>query len=767
MKRFLHTVSALCASSAGFFAACPSVAGIFAACLSASFVFASCAPENGFVEPLELGVAEKSVRLPADEGQFSLKVLSDGVFTARVVEGEWLRFSGSGLQALNASGDCELGLSYESNSGMSRTATVVLERGRRSVEVLFTQAGVLSEEISFAQGGIELGSSEGTAAVRVKTLFKDSELDISVEYDSGEGWIPDINKIGDQISFSVSENRSPQSRTARLELYCRDNPAISDALHVFQSGSGAESVPLTFQELRNMLGEAGSLKLDGNYVVEGIVSGDNSEGNGGENRNISANIQDRSYAGRTVYLQSEDGSLGFRIILDSPQDNIVSRYDHLKLLLRGAELVRRDNPARYDIQSVGSGNIIALTPGSPSDIYSKNRSIADLRDEDIYTFVTLENCEIPIRKGPFVPIDLRHTQLIHSYPMVLLDKNGDRTHLITNLGASWERDGRGMPQGSGPVSGVVVHENCDNFEWNQDEMYRRMQEGVSAAYITDLGEIGRYQIRPFTRSEIALNEEFEDGFSGMLMEIRYYNRNNDEIVRNFDGESLFSTWPAVAEPMADASVKGCLQVVDGSGKAGNMLVWRDWTHLGPMENGEITDRGRGNGVLDYYGVNTEWEPYVSVATTALIMKSSAWYSSSGWKSLDKAWTATFSTEGLTESNLPLSVQFGAFNGLGQSIGAPRRWRLEYSVDGREWTAVEDYTVPDFPVLSNRKAWQCPGPKYISITLPRDSRLLGRDEVMVRLRPYADKAGNADSYDGGTIVGGKETAMNYFAIRYNK
>ena len=115
----------------------------------------------------------------------------------------------------------------------------------------------------------------------------------------------------------------------------------------------------------------------------------------------------------------------------------------------------------------------------------------------------------------------------------------------------------------------------------------------------------------------------------------------------------------------------------------------------------------------------------------------------------------------------MKPQFGACSGLGQTVGAPRYWILEYSLDDADWYPVEEYTVPDFPILSARRAWQCPAYKYISITLPLDEGLLDLPEVYVRMRPVNNLAGSIDSYDGTEIVKDRATELNYFAIRYNK
>ena len=298
-------------------------------------------------------------------------------------------------------------------------------------------------------------------------------------------------------------------------------------------------------------------------------------------------------------------------------------------------------------------------------------------------------------------------------------------------------------------------------------MNRRLAEGIMTDYVTGLGHIGRYQIRPFKRSEIALAEDFADGFSDMIMEIRYYAPAGSQVVQNVASNLIYSTYPPVADPVHNtADIKGYLELCTAAGNATGTAVYRDWTHLGPMENGVITDPARGNGVFDFYGVASEWTPYSTVRTNALIMCSSAWYKSSGW-SMEQCWKAVFSTVGLTEANFPLSVQFGACSGLGQTVGAPRYWALEYSLDDGDWIQVANYTVPDFPILSARRAWQCPAYKYISITLPQDPSLLGNNQVYLRLIPCSTLAGTIDTYDGGQIVNDKATELNYFAIRYNK
>ena len=62
--------------------------------------------------------------------------------------------------------------------------------------------------------------------------------------------------------------------------------------------------------------------------------------------------------------------------------------------------------------------------------------------------------------------------------------------------------------------------------------------------------------------------------------------------------------------------------------------------------------------------------------------------------------------------------------------------------------------------------QYAGPKYVTATFPSSADVWDKEKVYVRLRPSVDKAGEEESYDGGTIVSTRYSALNYFSVRYN-
>ena len=471
-----------------------------------------------------------------------------------------------------------------------------------------------------------------------------------------------------------------------------------------------------------------------------------------------------------IYVQNDDASAGVLVEFKTVEDNTTRRFDNIVLNLKGMTLTKYPatdkEPLRYELAGASVDNVFETKGGSVYDLPVKEKRIAQLSDSDLYTYVTLTDCEIPFRKGPFVPVDLRYDVVMNKYPMPLRDIDGGNTYLLSNTSCAWARDGKGMPQGSGNVSGVVVHEKCDNFAWDNQVASLKQAAGLDPVYITGVGTISRYQIRPVSRKEIDIKDDFKDGFSDMLMEIRYVNKTHEGLVKNADGNwNLYSTWPETPYPMLESEVSGVMRRIRNS-KQEAFGLWRDWSHLGPVEGGRITNPSGGNGVEDYNGNSAHWSVYSLVNVSGLIMdeNGSGWYTTK-WND-DQYIQVEFSTEGLIAANFPLSVSFGAINGLGESVGAPRYWQLEWSVDKIKWTIFAEYTVPDFPIVYKKRPWQCPGYKMMTFNLPENPSLLGT-KVYVRIKASNAQAGTMESYDAGTVASGMQSALNYFAVRYNK
>ena len=240
--------------------------------------------------------------------------------------------------------------------------------------------------------------------------------------------------------------------------------------------------------------------------------------------------------------------------------------------------------------------------------------------------------------------------------------------------------------------------------------------------------------------------------------------NGSRLVPNFKNNVLYSTYPEGVEPLEQSSK---MYSIGTEGKKVAISRNRDFTHLGPYLYGEnITDPKNGNGVFDRDGRSAHFYVYSTTATTGIIINANgSQWRSDAW-SLDRYWCCEFSTSKLTQANAPLSIQLGAMH-QHDVVGCPRYWAIEWSLDKKSWTRVKEYTVPDYIMLGTQKVWQFAGPKYVSATLPADADVWGKSKVYVRLIPISKAAGTRESYDGGSISSKYYSALNYFAVRYNK
>lgn len=739
----------------------------------------SCTKQEERVPLYEIGALTSEYNLGYEASEVTVEILSNGDFTAVLPEDTpWIRFP-DGLSA-KGSGDCSLMLSYDTNRSIPRSVVMTLTSGTNTSEVIFHQDGLLSAGISISEKCITVPAEGGPARVRVNTALSKESLSFSVDYvqSEDEEWIHDVRMEGNYICFDVAPILNAENfRHARISVTSGSATAV---LLVGQTPSGVTLRDIGLATLKATLTKAGSTTIPEHIVLQGQVLNDSSFGNGAENRNVSVDIPDREWKYGVLYLQDVDGG-GIKVNFDSRCDDLVDQFGMVGIDLFGATLTREDAPLRYTLSGLQPTSVVSSKGGiRPNPAV---RSIGSLGEGDLYTLVTVEGVEIPFRKGPYVPLDIRYISYITAYPVTLRDKSGDTLPMMINADCTFSRDGSGMPQGSGSVTGVLVHETCDHVEWDTEAEKSMTSQGIVGDYVAGIGNIGPWQIRPMRKSDIAISENFEEGFSELLYEWRYCASLSAEDapsdsypVRNCDtlSHTVYPTYPAVADP---TSLPARFYCENTSGERAEILPCNDFTLLGPYEyGGTIAAPELGNGVTDYYLRSAQWRVVSTSKTAGTVYSSNKWKESNGsaWKadhwSTNRYWCVSFPTdkEGIKS---PLSVQVG-FNGcaLGASSpnkGAPRFWKVECSLNGTVWSKVADYTVPDFPAASSRRVWQLPGTKYITVNLP--DNMIGREEVYVRLIPSENKAGNASSYvaSGNNIGETSYNAINYFAIRYNK
>lgn len=740
----------------------------------------SCSDKLAQLDVVEFGAAlmdEDSMPLGYKAGEFDIRVVSDGDFTAEITEGsQWLHFEGGVLTYSGDSSDSRVTVYCDANRTILRSGKIVLKRKHRKVEIEVSQLGILSEDFSIDQQNLWVGAEGGFLSSKILTLSGADDIVIETEYveEGHSQWISQARMENNYLKFNVAENMSSQTRHAVIVVSKRGT-GLSGRIQVGQAAAGAEYSYVTVSELKAMIEAPGSVRIDGHAVLKDvIVLNDNLEGNGAENRNITSIVQDLEAADRTLYVSDAAGTSGVRLDFVSGAELLVKRFDHIEVDLHGASLTWLESPDRYVVSGLMATSVMSNEVGSAGDVTVPQKKMSELVPSDVYTLVKLTDCEIPIRKGPYVGIDVRHYNLMSKYPMVIRDAEGSTMHMMVNTTCSWHRDGTAMPQGSGSITGIIVHEHCDNFEWDQAESDRMVSSGLGLDYVNDLGHIGDFQIRPVSRRDIALAPDFEDGFSKLVCEFAYIYSDITEqkLIPNYVDTVLFSTG-------GDVQAQMTLRLLSsGKRKKQHISSKRDWTLLGPYKDGQISDIETGNGVF-CYGQSAVWFNTSSQEnqenlenlgrTQARIDKicGSAW-NSTGW-SVNKYWQVEFSTEGLSEAeNAPMSISFGAVNGYGDRVGGPRYWKMVCCTSEEDaGEVIAEYTVPDFPQNGNRRVWHCPGHKYMSFNVPENIDIWNKENVIIRMIPVNTKADDGDTYDHGTIDTNVDNSINYFAVRCNK
>ena len=314
------------------------------------------------------------------------------------------------------------------------------------------------------------------------------ELTSSVTYEgSQKDWISNVTTTTEALSFDVTDNDTKEARTAVIKVELASK-GIAVELKVTQ---GVKTRQYSFEELRAVLPSAGEQAFEGDFF-EGVIVADAGQKNMETNPMTSATSYDDNESAITNYVQSLDGKYGMRLKFATAADNTLKKGDKVKISLAGATLVREDNPVRYTLRGVSANTV---TVEENVQLAARQKTIAELTDEDVYTLVTLPDVEVPFCYGSWVNarkewIDAKR---INFDNRILRDVNGNEIRMIVNTDAEWYLTDAGVPKGSGPVSGVIVNT-------------------TSEYYGSDI--LGKYQIRPMKLSDIEIKD---NGFSEILV----------------------------------------------------------------------------------------------------------------------------------------------------------------------------------------------------------------------------------------------------------
>lgn len=724
----------------------------------AFFALQACIDDAEYVAPDELGTNERIFIVDADAGEVPVDVYANRSGHLEILgEPDWISVENPSFDS-----DRTIVFRYGKNDGFPRRADVLLRTDTRSDTVSICQKG-MEERFLFRESAAIVYNGGVKAEVAVDINVPLRSVDVDIRYLDGDGWIRQYGVEDRRVWIIADDNDDPANpRRAQMMLRWKNGwgEEISRTLSFIQARSDNHvGDPYSFSQLRALASETAA-PLPDNVFIEGYVVSETTYGNAGEVEVQDVGVIDYDSNDVTVYLESLDGKYGLRLLTVSAEDNIFVRNSKVSLLLDGAMISRSaDSPFRYTVSNVTSLMLVASSDASDM-IPVKEKYISELSEEDIYTYVTLKDCEFPVRKGPLTPLNEGYTTLykynfISKYPLLVRDIRGESLYMYTNTTCTYRRDGSRLPYGSGKISGIIVHEPYPEFDGRGD------------------CSIGDFQIRHISRSDIALNDSFSDSFSGLITEFRYL-RTPDiagstslpgAIVATAGNGELTNTYSA------DYQVNGqhirtknfaqsffclgpCGKDAAGNADSGAGIILDDGTDYMPSR-GDSNSDGKGGASI---ACNLSWGARY-------------WWGTSSGRGY--CWLVKFSTLGISSDKV--SMQFAMYNNTGNFV-SPRYWKAQYSTetsdcsaasDGK-WNDIGEFVVPDVVKWGLVQLWQSAGTRAYNFPLPQE--ILGKENVFIRLMPVSTKATGPDglTYDGGETVNGSAlNTMDYFAVRYNK
>lgn len=495
------------------------VIGKLLVCAAVMFSFTACNDDAiDDTALIEFGISANTFTVSANAGHVDLQLLSNRNCRLDFIEDTpWAEIS-----VRDVNGDAKFYIDYDDNPSFPRIAKVIVSAQGTALAdtIVLRQRGMMTPEVKIASGSLVLdGSRPGYGQEGMETnLDFDTDVIPEVVYTGGEGsgWIESVTRDADgNLSLKYAANQSDNPRSATLNLTFDNGWGEMQATTLFLTQKNRNDElgrNVSFEDIIGMARMSADVTIDDYYIITGYVVSNRESRNAGDNIQSTPTSIDYTICDRTVYLESEDGRYGFNVLTATADDNVFNRYDRVQLLLKGAVLHGENDPDRYELSGITTSMIVGRTAGTAADIPVKEKYISELTDDDMYTYVTLKDCEFPVRQGSLTPIHDGYTladnaHRMTKYPRLMRDIQGSSIYLYTNTTCPYRRDGRRLPYGSGKISGVVV------FEYFKAYVY-------GDGYDTDThGRIGTYQLRHQSYDDIQFDAE--QSFSNLLTEYRY------------------------------------------------------------------------------------------------------------------------------------------------------------------------------------------------------------------------------------------------------
>ena len=519
------------------------------------------------------------------------------------------------------------------------------------------------------------------------------EVTYAVPVEEGEEWLTSVSITSEGLQFKLASNDGDSPRRATVAVEYTD--LLGNTVSASYTVTQAVYPKVTeFSAVRAMT--PGELNVAG--YIEGYIVGDYTSKNNAGNAfdfNVSGkfNQYDRTTNEKTNYIESLDGQYGFMLKFDNVEANNMPRYARVKIALEGLTLVKHTNPEYYVLTGITSEKVLEVGNVDIFKVPAKEKTIAQLTDADIFTLCTIKGVEIMCKDGAYTNVhegyvwkdgtinkigagsDSRCDQA----PLRVYDKTGANVVMLTNILTPWRRDGTDVafhtvvPQGSGDFKAVVVHDEYATIDWGAEYM-------------------GRYQLRAMEEADIDLNAE--SAFTTTLVEWNWNDGVNDQTPEIGSGS------------------------INHNGSSASAYYDFNNTYI-PKDANDKT--------------GTPGKPGAGATNEKGMVKQVAQRYYNTWSNLDKVFEVSFSTAGVTGSNLMFGMTWMCGNLALTNAQVPYEWTMSYSVDnGATFTEIDTVYCRTTGVYTGCPIDCSPGFAELLRNLPTDC--FNKDKVIVRFKP---------------------------------
>lgn len=453
----------------------------------------------------------------------------------------------------------------------------------------------------------------------------------------------------------------------------------------------------SFEQIKAISPE-GYSELPQGVFVEGVLVSDYTSLNMGENPQVAWNQVDTHVNYCTAYIQSEDGTSGFRLLFDGLYDNRFPRFSKVRIDLGGCVVNHETAPERYTISGVVSSKVTVLQEGVS---VGRTVTISALTDKDLFTYVTVPNVEFASKEGSYTNVNEYMVQksalnaftkpsnleCVDVAGVYVKDNEGEALFLPVNTSCYWRRRGDRLPQGVGSISGIVVPGNYPRY-----------------------GDVGPFALRIASSADVDIPMEASSNYD-VIVEWNW--DRNYEYALKLERQGLME-WIEAKKLPSDRILPDMGQGFLSTTAEATLDVTHEFNTKSPQDG---------------------YRPGIGCRHAAAIRLDAP---TANWFRKGAAIVIETSTKGFAGQALSLDFTWCAGDRkVEECFDFPAHWKVAYSIDGRNFMPIQKvFTLrPQTYEKSPLSYYAAPGFVENILTLP--GFLLGREKLYIWIFPSDD------------------------------